>query len=178
MGNCLVLCKPSIRSCIADAAAEERKAVRVVKTDGKVLTFRAPALVKDVLVNFANSGIGVSKEASEHLPPNYELNIGKVYYLLPSLGSSGRNSSFTTTPSGISSKENKEGTGIRRIKIIIPKQQLQELLAKQISMEDILKGLNEKTSTSPVDTSPNWKPKLESIPEGSEFINVNVMHSG
>ncbi|KAF3432748.1 hypothetical protein FNV43_RR23850 [Rhamnella rubrinervis] len=178
MGNCLALSKPSIRSCIADVAAEEREVVRVVKTDGRVLTFRAPALVKDVLVNFANSGIGVSKEASEHLPLNYELNTGKVYYLLPSLGCSGCNTSVTSTTPDISSKENKEGSGIRRIKIVIPKQQLQELLARQITMEEILKGLDKKTRTSPVDASPNWKPKLESIPEGSEFINVNVMHSG
>lgn len=181
MGNCVAPCNPSIGSCITDVAVEKGKVLRVVKTDGKVLTFGAPVLVKDVLANFADSGIGVSMEGSEHLPPNYELAIGKVYYLLPSLSCS--KSRVTPSPSGISSrsvargKEKEQGTGIRRIKIIISKQQLQELLEKQISMEEILKGLNKKAYTSPVVTSPHWKPKLESIPEGSEFINFNVVHS-
>lgn len=168
MGNCVALCKPTTCSCFSDSSTKEGKVLRIVKTDGKVVTFRDPALVKDILSKLSGSGIGLSKEATEHLPPNYELSLGKVYYLLPSLGSEARSG----TISSMTGKDNKEG-GIRRIKIIIPKQQLQELLANQISVEEILSGLNKKSfSPAVVDTcSSNWKPKLESIPEGSELFS-------
>ncbi|XP_015878627.3 uncharacterized protein LOC107414932 [Ziziphus jujuba] len=181
MGNCVALCKPTTCSCIPDASiTKEGKVLKIVKTDGKILTFRDPVLVKDILVKLTGSGIGLSKEATENLPPDYRLNLGKVYYLLPNSPDSEARSfsnpaGNSSSISSIAGKDNKEG-GIRRIKIIIPKQQLQELLAKQISVEEILSGLNHKKSSNPAvldNTSPSsWKPKLESIPEGSELVNV------
>ncbi|ONI25746.1 hypothetical protein PRUPE_2G317800 [Prunus persica] len=142
MGNCFVLSKPE-------------KVLRVVKTDGKVLEFRAPTLVKDMLMNFSGSGISESKQASELLSPNYKLKLGKVYYMIPLLGSVAK----------------KDRAATRRIKIVITKQQLQELLTKQISVQEVLStsGLEQKSCSSN-DSSTNWKPKLESIPEleGSE----------
>ncbi|BFG23589.1 hypothetical protein CerSpe_098630 [Prunus speciosa] len=64
MGNCFVLSK-------------QEKVLRVVKTDGKVLEFRAPTLVTDMLMNISGSGISLSKQASELLPPNYKLKLGR-----------------------------------------------------------------------------------------------------
>lgn len=159
MGNCFVLCKP----CIGMVATKHGRALQVVKMDGKILEFSMPILVKDILVNFSGSGIGSSKEAYEHLPPNYELKIGKTYYLLPSVSAVD-----TTSPADISSAaETDKGNGVRRIKIVITKQQLQELLTKQVSVEEVLSGL-EKRTWNTVDSSTNRKPKLESIPEGCE----------
>lgn len=157
MGNCFVLSK-------------QEKVLRVVKTDGKVLEFRAPTLVKDMLVNFSGSGISVSKQASELLPPNYKLKPGKVYYMIPLLGSVASDASSAGIISSVYVTE-KDRAATRRIKIVITKQQLQELLTKQISVQEVLSasGLEQKSCSSN-DSSTNWKPKLESIPEleGSE----------
>lgn len=160
MGNCYALCKPS-----TDVTTKHGKVLQIVKMDGKILQFSSPILVKDMLVNFSSSGIGLSKEASEHLPPNYELKLGKVYYLLPCLSSVG-----TTSPAdNMSSSADKEkDNGVRRIKIVITKKQLQELLAKQASVEDVVSGLERKTCNNGFDSRTSWKPKLESISEGSE----------
>ncbi|KAM1070415.1 hypothetical protein ACFX13_002258 [Malus domestica] len=140
MGNYLVLSK-------------EDKVLRVLKTDGKVLEFRAPTLVKDILSNFSGVGISLSKQASEQLSPDYKLKLGKVYYMIP-LPSSAENDSAAT----------------RRIKIVVTKQRLQELLTKQISVEEVLSasGPEKKASSSCVDSSKIWKPKLKSITEGIE----------
>ncbi|KAM1054939.1 hypothetical protein ACFX2I_002219 [Malus domestica] len=140
MGNCLVLSK-------------EDKVLRVLKTDGKVLEFRAPTLVKDILSNFSGVGISLSKQASEQLSPDYKLKLGKVYYMIPLPGSAENDSAAT-----------------RRIKIVVTKQRLQELLTKQISVEEVLSasGPEKKASSSCVDSSKIWKPKLKSITEGIE----------
>lgn len=153
MGNCVAPCKPSKGLCITDVAGKRERVLQVVKMDGKVLEFSTPTIVKDILVNFSGTGIGLSKEASEHLPPNYELKTGKVYYMLPA--------DISSTP------HDDVDIGVKRIKIVITKQQLQDLLTKQISVEDVLLGLEKQTCDS-LDSPKNWKPKLESIPEGSE----------
>lgn len=162
MGNCYALCKPS-----TDVTTKHGKVLQIVKMDGKILQFSSPILVRDMLVNFSSSGIGLSKEASEHLPPNYELKLGKVYYLLPCLSSVG-----TTSPAAAdnmsSSADKEKDNGVRRIKIVITKKQLQELLAKQASVEDVVSGLERKTCNNAFDSRTSWKPKLESISEGSE----------
>ncbi|KAF9667266.1 hypothetical protein SADUNF_Sadunf15G0004600 [Salix dunnii] len=63
-------------------------------------------------------------------------------------------------------KEEASGGGVKRIKVVITKQQLQQLLTKEISFEEVLLGLERKSSS--LDSPRNWKPKLESIPEGFE----------
>ncbi|XP_068316259.1 uncharacterized protein [Pyrus communis] len=140
MGNCFVLSK-------------EDKVLRVLKTDGKVLEFRAPTLVKDILSNFSGVGISLSKQASEQLSPDCKLKLGKVYYMIPLPGSAENDSAAT-----------------RRIKIVVTKQQLEELLTRQISVQEALSasGPEKKASSSCVDSSKIWKPKLKSIPEEIE----------
>ncbi|KAF3962841.1 hypothetical protein CMV_012705 [Castanea mollissima] len=76
------------------------------------------------------------------------------------------NFSGSDNMSSIADKE--KDNGVRRIKIVITKKQLQELLAKQASAEDVLSGLEKKTCNNAFDSRTNWKPKLESISEGSE----------
>ncbi|KAJ9174339.1 hypothetical protein P3X46_017372 [Hevea brasiliensis] len=147
MGNCLASCRP--------IKVPRGKVLQVVKTDGKTLEFSSPVLVKDVLVNFSGSGIGLSKEAAEHLPLDYELKLGQVYYILPSLRSVETISSAQTAG------------GVKRIKVVITKQQLKQLLTEQVSVEELVLSRLEKTSFS-LDSPRNWKPKLESIPEGCE----------
>lgn len=148
MGNCLDLCKPSSGSCIA----KKVKLVRVAKPDGKILEFSTPIHVKDILTSYPAYGVGVSKKVTEHLSPDHELKAGRLYYLLPSLHSPPNLASLRT------------GGGIKRIKVIITKQQLQQLVTKQISVEDILS----EVQTVGVKFSSNQKTKLDSIPEEDE----------
>ena len=160
MGNCLFLCVPS-----------KRKILWVEKMDGKMIQFQGPILVKDVLANFSGLGVGVSRESPQNLPSDYELKSGKVYHLLPSSVSSGDSSSSSVGATEVSSMaddgEKKKTTtttsGMTRIKVVITKQQLQELLSKKTSLEELL------LSQSVFPSSPgNWKPKLDPIPEGIE----------
>ncbi|GMJ06340.1 hypothetical protein like AT3G10120 [Hibiscus trionum] len=157
MGNCWALVKPSECSRPRDARDKpNRNVVRVVKMDGKMLEFKAPLLVKDVLVKYSGSGIGFSKTVSQHLPLNYELKTGNVYYILPASDSS----SVTDT-------QQAGAGGVKRIKVVITKQELQQLLTKQISVAEVLAGLQKRNGSSVVSPR-NWKPKLESISEENE----------
>ncbi|KAJ6373515.1 hypothetical protein OIU78_029243 [Salix suchowensis] len=162
MGNCLAhICvrPPFVGSCIGFPHAKHEKVLQVVKTDGKVLESSTPIHVKDISLKFSGSGIGLTKKAIEHLPPSYELKPGNVYYILPPL--------IPGTSPAADREEASGGGGVKRIKVVITKQQLQQLLTKEISFEEVLLGL-ERKSTSSLDSPRNWKPKLESIPEGFE----------
>ncbi|KAJ1381010.1 hypothetical protein SESBI_45546 [Sesbania bispinosa] len=136
--------------------AKQGKVVRIAKPDGKILEFSSPIHVKDILTaNFPAYGIGVSKKAIEPLPPDHELKAGRLYHLIPSL------CSHPNLPS-LGNKE--PGDGIKRIKVVITKQQLEQLVTKQISLEDILS----EVQTVGANLSINQKPKLDSIPEENE----------
>ncbi|GKV25511.1 hypothetical protein SLEP1_g34943 [Rubroshorea leprosula] len=158
MGNCLAPC-----SCHGAFKAKSKKVLQIVKMDGKILEFKTPALVRDVLVNFSSIGIGLSKSALERLPPDCELKLGKVYYFLPP-SSSGSTEASTAKEHNSSMADTR---AVKRIKVLITKQQLQQLLSKQLTMEEILSS-QKKNSCYIIDESTNWKPKLESIPEGIE----------
>ncbi|KAI3848708.1 hypothetical protein MKX03_025082, partial [Papaver bracteatum] len=103
------------------------------------------------------------EDSSQILPPNYELKTGNVYYLLPN-----PRSLLTKTDNQSLSGE------VRHIKVIITKQQLQELLSKRCSIEDMIakvsKGLFDDQGHNDVDdgTPRSWRPELETIPEGRE----------
>nr|KYP57049.1 hypothetical protein KK1_003303 [Cajanus cajan] len=132
--------------------AKKVKVVRVAKPDGKILEFSIPIHVKDILTNYPDYCVGVSKEVTESLSPDHELKAGRLYYLLPSLH----------TPPNL--KSLKTGGGVKRIKVVITKQQLEQLVTKQISVEDILS----EAQTVGVNFPSNRKPKLDSIPEENE----------
>ncbi|KAL4347556.1 hypothetical protein GQ457_17G023150 [Hibiscus cannabinus] len=125
MGNCCALLRPR------DAKGKpNQNVVRVVKIDGKMLEFKAPLLVQDVLV---------SKTVSPHLPRNYELKMGSA------------------TSSSVA--DTQQAGGVKRIKVVITKQELQQLLNKKVSVAEVLAGLEKPR---------NWKPKLESILEEND----------
>ncbi|KAL6282413.1 hypothetical protein ACE6H2_013342 [Prunus campanulata] len=102
-----------------------------------------------MLMNFSGSGIILSKQASELLPPNYKLKLGKVSNMIPLLGSVASDVSSAGIISSVVVTE-KDRAATRRIKFVITKQQLQELLTKQISMQEVLSasGLEQKSCSS------------------------------
>ncbi|XP_038709099.1 uncharacterized protein LOC120003984 [Tripterygium wilfordii] len=136
MDRFLLTDRPRLGFC---SRAKNEKILQVVRRDGKALEFNRPVLVKEILVNFPGAGIGLSEEAKEQLPPDYELKVGDVYHVIPCSSAS--------------------ASAVKRIKMVITKQQLQLLLTKQVSLEQVLDKGNFDYATS-------WKPKLESIPEG------------
>ncbi|KAL5075443.1 hypothetical protein RYX36_014427 [Vicia faba] len=144
MGNCLAHATPISKSyCIASTMG---KLVKVAKEDGKILEFTSPIHVKDILTNFPGNGIGVSKNATETLSQDHELKGGKLYYLIPH------------------NKEEETESGIKRIKVLITKQQLQQLVTKQISLQELLSVVKEDG----VRFRSDRKPILDSIPEENE----------
>ncbi|RZC57190.1 hypothetical protein C5167_004489 [Papaver somniferum] len=130
--------------------------------NGKVaVEYRSSVLVKDVLKNFQGFGVGISQGSSQILPPDYELKTGNVYYLLPN-------------PQSVNKTDSQLCGEVKQIKVIITKQQLQELLTKKGSIEDMIAKVSEglfddQGHTDVNDRTPrSWRPELETIPEGRE----------
>ncbi|EOA14241.1 hypothetical protein CARUB_v10027396mg [Capsella rubella] len=68
---------------------------------------------------------------------------------------------------GSVSEEKKAIEGTRRVKVVITRKQLDYLLAKQVSLEQLV-FVNERTSLKYFDDS-KWIPRLESIHESPEL---------
>lgn len=127
--------------------------------DGKVIKFKSPLLVKDLLNNFEGIGVRSSRKAPNNLPSDFKLKLGKVYYLLPSK---------------VAEKQEDAPTPVNRIKVVITKKQLQELLANTTSIEQVLFGNGDKSSS--IDAPAPWRPRLESIPEEEESTRFQGWH--
>ncbi|XP_022892090.1 uncharacterized protein LOC111406972 [Olea europaea var. sylvestris] len=63
--------------------------------------------------------------------------------------------------------EAEPAAAVKRIKVVITKQQLQELLSKKISVEAVILGIDR--SCNSVESRKSWKPILKSIPEENEL---------
>ncbi|KAK6936625.1 PADRE domain [Dillenia turbinata] len=153
-----------MRNCFLPRAStgKHNKVIQIVRGDGKILEYRKPILVKDVLLRFSGSFISVSKEAAQHLHPNYELKMEEVYYLFPS-STSLESIGFEGLSSMVDSRQDQS---VRRIKVVITKQQLKDYLSKEIPAEKVLFDIEKKKAL--YDHASNWTPKLEAIPEGRE----------
>lgn len=166
MGNCSAVCRRGNASCLEAAEKSNNKnVVQLVKMDGKIMEFSAPILVKDVLQNFSGYNIALSREALQQLPSNSRLKLGDVYYLIPS-------AEDLESAEGSRKVEKEEGSGVKRIKVVITRQQLQDLLSKQVLAVDILSGLRSETCTYDEKCMTIWKPELESIPEEHETSSI------
>ena len=164
MGNCFVLCNPENRPMPLEAAARHREVLQVEKKDGKILEYRAAMLVKDMSMKFPGCGFALSSEALQPLPPDYQLKTGHVYHLLPLYDSVRIASPAQNSPSVDLDSTN----GTKRIKAIITKKQLQELLLKKVSVEEMLSGLQKSAWDGVHSALTRWRPLLETIPEGCE----------
>lgn len=158
MGNCLVL---------------QASIVRIMKPDGKVLEYKIPIKVHQILNQFSNHAISESQSSSvpKHLlHPNTKLLKGRLYYLLPLPP--------PNSPKAASSKkkvrfaEPEVESGAVRIKVVISKQELQHMVLQKggvLSVNDMLSKVihcEEDVCRKNEDgSSPRWKPALQSIPE-------------
>nr|GLL36413.1 uncharacterized protein LOC109181110 [Ipomoea trifida]GMD41479.1 uncharacterized protein LOC109181110 [Ipomoea batatas] len=159
MGNCLVL---------------QANVIRVMKTDGKILEYKAPMKVYQVLSEFANHAISDSLPVVQHLRADTEMVGGRLYYLLPLPVPRPKPAKKKVKFADQVEEADQQGTGVVRVKIIISKQELQALLSKdQISVDDMVRHLQKEKSSNELnrcaaDEEANckgWKPMLGSIPE-------------
>ncbi|KAL9240576.1 hypothetical protein vseg_014778 [Gypsophila vaccaria] len=130
MGN-LALCMVEIPKANS-TSKKEKKMLQVMKmNDGKLLEFRMSMKVKNLLVNYPNSYVGLFKEATQPLPLEYKLKIGRIYYLFPSF------CDMTNARSTCSSIP-KPKSGATRIKVVITRHQLQQLLSNRARVESLI----------------------------------------
>ncbi|MED6206727.1 hypothetical protein PIB30_029583 [Stylosanthes scabra] len=150
MGNCLVL-------------HHENNMVRVMKSDGKILEYKPPIKVHQVLAQFSgHHAISQSLQPIHHLHPNTKLLKGHIFYLVPvsspSLQSPSPRSSSKKKKVRFAeqevvvmeekgAKENSINTndddknGVVRIKVVISKQKLLDMMmqkAEIISVDELL----------------------------------------
>ncbi|XP_021289859.1 uncharacterized protein LOC110420810 [Herrania umbratica] len=159
MGNCLVL---------------DQKIIKVMKTDGKILEYQAPIKVQQVLSDFSGHALSDSFSGFQHLRPDAKLLRGQLYYLVPvpSPPQKGEKKKVRFSNPEVNDEQGSAGAGVVRIKLIISKQELHELLQKEkVSIHDMISQIQSKESTKRVDKSvggdncKGWKPVLESIDE-------------
>ncbi|KAA8518574.1 hypothetical protein F0562_016048 [Nyssa sinensis] len=173
MGNCLVL---------------QEKVIMVMKTDGKVLEYKAPMKAHQLLSEFDGHAISDTIPVVRHLQPDTELFGGHLYYLLP-LPMPPPESCKKMLRFSNPLPETVQGTGVMRIKLVISKKELEVMLKTGVSIDDMVSQLQNKQSrsgTNKFDDDDNrkckgWKPALESIPEmkgGESVTNYCVRTMG
>lgn len=148
----------------------QENVVRIMKTDGKVLEYKAPLQVHQVLTDFSGHAISDSLPVLRHLHPNTKLLSGHMYYLVLLTPKPEKKVRFAD-PEVQDSQER----SVVRIKLVISKQELQDMLLHKggISVDNMLSLVRgEKMMNGGEDMGENkdgglegWKPALESIPE-------------
>ena len=155
MGNCLAL---------------REKFVQVTKMDGKILEYKAPLKVHQVMSDYPGHGISQTLSMTQHLLPDANMHAGRVYYLLPlPVPSLELDKKYSNTKE-VAEQENH---GVVRIKLLIRKQDLEEMLGQGGSVEELILQLQNKQlvrsfknlGSDASKSSTGWKPVLPSIPE-------------
>ncbi|KAL2345233.1 hypothetical protein Fmac_006518 [Flemingia macrophylla] len=150
MGNCLVV---------------QENVVKIMKADGKVLEYKTPIRVEEVLIQFSGHAVSESLTVLQYLEPNTKLLRGQLYYLVP-----------LPQPSPKTNKkvrfadpevQDVKKSNVVRIKVVISKQELQDMLQSGgFSVSKMLSLVHgDKGEDLSEDVSQGWKPALESIPE-------------
>ncbi|XP_073291064.1 uncharacterized protein [Primulina huaijiensis] len=162
MGNLLVL---------------QEKVVKVMKVDGKILEYKTPIKVHQVLSEFTHHAISDQLPVLKHMHPNAEMIRGHLYYLLP----------LPVSPPPVKKQKKKktvrfsdnlvdeigEPTGVVRIKLVISKHEPQKMLREgAVSVDEMMTQVQKETKTKKIVsierengriTSKGSLPDLESI---------------
>lgn len=160
MGNCLVL---------------QEKVVRVMKPDGKILEYKSPIKVHQVLSKFSHHAISDKLPVVKHLHPDTEMVQGHLYYMLP-LPVPIKTTKMTKKKKTVRFSDDvrkyddqgEAATGVVRIKVVISKKELQAMLSKGgISVDDMISKVKKEEGNRDDDviSRGSWSPALESIPE-------------
>jgi len=140
-----------------------------MKADGKILEYKTPIKVEEVLLHFSGHAVSESLTVVRYLEPQRKLVRGQLYHLValpPPSPKSNKKVRFAEPEVEDVEKSN----NVVRIKLVISKQELQNMLqnegfsvTKMLSLVHENKG--EDLSQKNDDVSQGWKPVLESIPE-------------
>ncbi|KAL7092228.1 hypothetical protein ACP275_12G152800 [Erythranthe tilingii] len=158
MGNCLVL---------------EEKIVRVMKTDGKILEYKSPIKVHQILSEFSNHAISDKLPVLKHLHPNTEMVQNHLYYLLPpplpikttTATKTKKKKTVRFSDDVIDNHENRATGSVVRIKLVISKKELQAMLINGgVSVDDLISNQMQKEESTN-GRAVSLSPALESIPE-------------
>ncbi|KAK4419386.1 hypothetical protein Salat_2351500 [Sesamum alatum] len=156
MGNCLVL---------------EEKTVKVMKTDGKIIEYKSPIKVHQVLSGFSHHAISDKLPVINHLNPNAEMLGGHLYYLLPlpvpaTLPKKKKTVRFSDD---VVEEARRRAPEVVRIKLVISKQELQAMMGNGgVSVEDVISQVQKEGSINKIESgggTDRWLPDLDSIPE-------------
>ena len=148
------------------------KVIKIRKTDGKILTYKAPMEVHQILSEFPGHAISDTLPVLRHLKPDTKLLGNHEYYLLPLPLSSPKVGKKKTVRFANPEEEAVQESGVVRIKLVITKKELQEMIQKgvvavdeMVSQLHIKKGIDSADEFTADDDIKGWKPDLESIPE-------------
>ncbi|MED6218143.1 hypothetical protein PIB30_024187 [Stylosanthes scabra] len=165
MGNCLVV---------------QENIVKIMKTDGKVLEYKAPIKVEKVLLDFSGHAVSDSHSLLRHLHPNTKLLAGNLYYLVPPPPPQPSRPSTPKSSKKVRFAEPEvkdvEESKVVTIKVVISKQQLRDMMQKGVvSIDKVLSMVHPENQRATDDDAKEkgdrdfcdevWKPTLESIAE-------------
>lgn len=153
-----------------------------MKTDGKILEYKSPTRVFQVLSDFSGHEISDAVPVTHHLHRTAKLLSGHLYFLIPKEPHEKKPKKavrFAEPEKETASATT--GGGVVRIKVVMTKKELQEMVERGgISAEEMIckikNGRGEISSRSEMEEEEEeeedeeselqrWKPVLESIPE-------------
>ncbi|XP_023518412.1 uncharacterized protein LOC111781910 [Cucurbita pepo subsp. pepo] len=165
MGNCLMV---------------QQNPIRIMKPDGKILEYKSPIRVFQVLSDF--SGHAISDDAvpvTHHLQQTTKLLSGHLYFLIPTAGpEAGEKRGKKAVRFADPEKETGGGEGkVMRIKVVMTKKELEEMVERGgITADQMISKI--KTGSGEISCREleeeehdddeelhKWRPSLQSIPE-------------
>lgn len=138
MGNCLIV--QTTRS----------EAIKIMKMDGKTLTYDSPMKVYQILEGFPGHMISDPLSVPQQLSLMSDMVPGRQYCMLPV------------------EKQIDHGSVVR-VKLVITKKELKEMLTKEASLDEMVslfQASDDPRKENDEDIVRGWRPSLESIPEG------------
>jgi len=189
MGNC----HPSHGSGrVSEEFTGEEEFIVVTRSDGKIMEYTPPLLVRDLMAAYPQHSLVHSEDATcLSLSPDKKLVPGQPYRLLrtpnsPSLSKNAVLSEAESIDNGRISRERRvstrvlssvknvqNGSRIIRVKTVISKRELEALLSEcskeKKSVEQVMIQLQCKAKEEQVAKrcSTGWRPSLQSIPEAN-----------
>uniref|UniRef100_A0A1J3GRQ2 Uncharacterized protein n=1 Tax=Noccaea caerulescens TaxID=107243 RepID=A0A1J3GRQ2_NOCCA len=173
MGNCIVM---------------EKKVIKIMRNDGKVVEYRGPMKVHHILTQFSNHySLFDSLSNKCHLHPQSKLLCGRLYYLMPKEMATIKQKKTVKkvrfanpevekeeeeedrlTDCGDNTKE--KSASVVRVKMVVSKQELEKLLQGGSVQEMVYKSLakqhmGDEDEDEDEECTRGWRPLLDSIPE-------------
>lgn len=153
----------------------DQKPIRIMKADGKILEYKSPTRVFQVLSDFSGHQISDAVPVTHHLQRSAKLLSGHLYFLIPTEAEDQKKRKKAVRLAEAEKEGGGGGGGVVRIKVVMTKKELQEMVERGgITAEEMIckiksgsgeissRELEEEDEESELQ---RWKPVLETIPE-------------